>query len=52
MFRIYPVVPLNARLLSENDVIIGGHFFPKKVLFFPLTVLFLIFIILPKALFN
>ncbi|TSK92909.1 Sterol 26-hydroxylase, mitochondrial [Bagarius yarrelli] len=31
--RIYPVVPINARLLSENDVIIGGHFFPKKTTF-------------------
>ncbi|KAF7709704.1 sterol 26-hydroxylase, mitochondrial-like [Silurus meridionalis] len=31
--RIYPVVPTNARLLSENDVIIGGHFFPKKTSF-------------------
>ncbi|KAF4087147.1 hypothetical protein AMELA_G00092290 [Ameiurus melas] len=31
--RMYPVVPMNARLLSENDVIIGGHFFPKKTAF-------------------
>ncbi|KAI5623733.1 sterol 26-hydroxylase, mitochondrial [Silurus asotus] len=31
--RIYPVVSTNARLLSENDVIIGGHFFPKKTNF-------------------
>ncbi|KAB5577267.1 hypothetical protein PHYPO_G00207940 [Pangasianodon hypophthalmus] len=31
--RMYPVVPMNARLLSENDVIIGGHFFPKKTSF-------------------
>ncbi|MCJ8732766.1 hypothetical protein PDJAM_G00214970 [Pangasius djambal] len=31
--RMYPVVPINGRLLSENDVIIGGHFFPKKTMF-------------------
>ncbi|XP_053483293.1 sterol 26-hydroxylase, mitochondrial [Ictalurus furcatus] len=31
--RMYPVAPVNARLLSENDVIIGGHFFPKKTAF-------------------
>ncbi|XP_060786560.1 sterol 26-hydroxylase, mitochondrial-like [Neoarius graeffei] len=30
--RMYPVVPTNTRLLSEN-VIIGGHFFPKKTSF-------------------
>lgn len=28
---MYPVVPMNSRLISENDVVIGGHFFPKKV---------------------
>ncbi|XP_060784840.1 sterol 26-hydroxylase, mitochondrial-like [Neoarius graeffei] len=31
--RMYPVVTKNVRLLSENDVIIGGHFFPKKTSF-------------------
>ncbi|XP_062862055.1 sterol 26-hydroxylase, mitochondrial-like isoform X2 [Trichomycterus rosablanca] len=31
--RIYPVVPVNARLLSDSDVTIGGHFFPKKTAF-------------------
>ncbi|XP_060786228.1 sterol 26-hydroxylase, mitochondrial-like [Neoarius graeffei] len=31
--RMYPVVTMNARLLSENDVIIGGRFFPKKTTF-------------------
>ncbi|XP_060732792.1 sterol 26-hydroxylase, mitochondrial-like isoform X2 [Tachysurus vachellii] len=31
--RMFPVVPINARLLSENDVIIGGHYFPKKTTF-------------------
>uniref|UniRef100_A0A672K9N1 Cytochrome P450 family 27 subfamily A member 1 n=1 Tax=Sinocyclocheilus grahami TaxID=75366 RepID=A0A672K9N1_SINGR len=29
--RMYPVVPMNSRLIAENDVVIGGHFFPKKV---------------------
>ncbi|XP_031649862.1 sterol 26-hydroxylase, mitochondrial isoform X2 [Oncorhynchus kisutch] len=28
--RMYPVVPMNARIMVENDIIIGGHFFPKK----------------------
>ncbi|XP_039505692.1 sterol 26-hydroxylase, mitochondrial-like isoform X2 [Pimephales promelas] len=28
--RMYPVVPMNSRLIAENDVVIGGHFFPKK----------------------
>ena len=32
--RMYPVVPMNARLLTENDVIIGGYYFPKKVSLF------------------
>ncbi len=31
MCRMYPVVPMNSRLIAENDVVIGGHFFPKKV---------------------
>ncbi|XP_046902332.1 sterol 26-hydroxylase, mitochondrial-like isoform X3 [Hypomesus transpacificus] len=31
--RMYPVVPMNARLLTENDVIIGGYYFPKKTTF-------------------
>ncbi|XP_058248817.1 sterol 26-hydroxylase, mitochondrial-like [Hemibagrus wyckioides] len=31
--RMYPVLPVNARLLSEKDVIIGGHLFPKKTTF-------------------
>lgn len=25
------MVPMNSRLIAENDVVIGGHFFPKKV---------------------
>ncbi|XP_072541147.1 sterol 26-hydroxylase, mitochondrial-like isoform X1 [Salminus brasiliensis] len=31
--RMYPVVPINARLLTGSDAIIGGHFFPKKTTF-------------------
>ncbi|XP_030643495.1 cytochrome P450 27C1 [Chanos chanos] len=31
--RMYPVVPVNARIMSENDVVIGGYFFPKKTTF-------------------
>uniref|UniRef100_A0A8C6WM66 Cytochrome P450, family 27, subfamily A, polypeptide 7 n=1 Tax=Neogobius melanostomus TaxID=47308 RepID=A0A8C6WM66_9GOBI len=28
--RMYPVVPLNARVFSEKDVVIAGYHFPKK----------------------
>ncbi|KAM9448019.1 sterol 26-hydroxylase, mitochondrial-like isoform 1-T1 [Salvelinus alpinus] len=31
--RMYPVVPMNARIMVENDIIIGGHFFAKKTSF-------------------
>ncbi|KAJ8351652.1 hypothetical protein SKAU_G00231280 [Synaphobranchus kaupii] len=31
--RMYPVVPMNARLMTETDVSIGGYFFPKKTSF-------------------
>ncbi|XP_053352639.1 sterol 26-hydroxylase, mitochondrial-like [Clarias gariepinus] len=31
--RVYPAVPLNGRVMTESDVIIGGHFFPKKTSF-------------------
>ncbi|KAG5283388.1 hypothetical protein AALO_G00041520 [Alosa alosa] len=31
--RMYPVVPINARLISEKDMIVGGYFFPKKTMF-------------------
>ncbi|XP_036425095.1 sterol 26-hydroxylase, mitochondrial-like [Colossoma macropomum] len=31
--RMYPVVPLNARLFSVGDTIIGGHYFPKETTF-------------------
>ncbi|KAL1267580.1 hypothetical protein QQF64_032943 [Cirrhinus molitorella] len=31
--RMYPVVPMNSRLIAENDVVVGGHFFPKETSF-------------------
>ncbi|KAJ0070558.1 hypothetical protein NL108_015880, partial [Boleophthalmus pectinirostris] len=31
--RMYPVVPMNARIFSEKDVVIGGYYFPKKTPF-------------------
>ncbi|XP_073701829.1 sterol 26-hydroxylase, mitochondrial-like [Garra rufa] len=31
--RMYPVVPMNTRHISENDLVIGGHFFPKETSF-------------------
>ncbi|XP_023125989.3 sterol 26-hydroxylase, mitochondrial isoform X1 [Amphiprion ocellaris] len=31
--RMYPVVPLNARILTEKSVTIGGYQFPKKTPF-------------------
>ncbi|XP_071396574.1 sterol 26-hydroxylase, mitochondrial [Centroberyx affinis] len=31
--RMYPVVPLNARIITETDVIIDGYRFPKKTAF-------------------
>ncbi|XP_043105144.1 sterol 26-hydroxylase, mitochondrial-like [Puntigrus tetrazona] len=31
--RMYPVVPMNSRVISENDVVIGGYFFPKETSF-------------------
>ncbi|XP_029315190.1 sterol 26-hydroxylase, mitochondrial [Cottoperca gobio] len=31
--RMYPVVPMNARIMTENNVAIGGFTFPKKTVF-------------------
>ncbi|KAF7658147.1 hypothetical protein LDENG_00016610 [Lucifuga dentata] len=31
--RMYPVVPVNARIIAERDVVIGGYHFPKKTNF-------------------
>ncbi|XP_056145405.1 sterol 26-hydroxylase, mitochondrial [Lampris incognitus] len=31
--RLYPVVPMNARIITEKEIVIGGYRFPKRTTF-------------------
>lgn len=30
-FRLYPVIPANARVITEGDIQVGGYLIPKNV---------------------
>lgn len=30
-FRLYPVIPANARVITERDIQVGGYLIPKNV---------------------
>lgn len=31
LFRLYPVIPANARVIAEKDILVGGYLIPKNV---------------------
>lgn len=45
---MYPVVPINGRLLSGSEVVIGGYLFPKKVIGIYILYLVTVYIFPPK----